>query len=175
MADMGIQRIRTSGPYVPNVERTGKKRRLEGFSAPFGGEQPPNNCGTSENVVPLNSHKPTAIRVYSLRSGAVETNSGSPLGASSSMVGIWALAAEDALRVLAFFLDRLAVFLGGALAVFRVGAFTVFLACLGFLELFAFPTARAFLDFFLAFFCLLTTTMSQHPLNLHENIWRFGF
>jgi hypothetical protein len=59
----------------------------------------------------------------------VETNSGSPLGAICSTVGVEAFdfARDEALRLDAFFAERLGAFASDALAFLRAGAFSAFL------------------------------------------------
>jgi hypothetical protein len=46
------ERIRTSGPYVPNVDLTVRNRRIRAFSGPIAHERVPNRLATPENVLP---------------------------------------------------------------------------------------------------------------------------
>lgn len=87
---------------------------------------------------------------YSFKSGSLETNSGSPLGAICSTVGVGAFVfgLDGALRFDGFLAARLATFLDGALAFLVAAAFSAFL------DFLAFPVANALATGFFAFFAL---------------------
>ena len=97
----------------------------------------------------------------SLRSSALDTNSGSPLGAICSKVGMetFAFARGEAVRFDAFFLGRLAFFTGVALTFFRTADFWAFLGL---------ATLRVFATGFLDFLRFPLAAISQSPNDTGE-------
>ena len=69
----------------------------------------------------------SATRGYGFKSGSLETNSGSPLGAMSWTVGVGAFVfvLDGAIRFGALLAARLATFFGGALAFFGAAALSL--------------------------------------------------
>jgi hypothetical protein len=90
-------------------------------------------------------------------SDALETNSGSPLGAICSTVGVepFDFACDEALRFDAFVAERWGAFAGDALAFFRAGAFLAF---------WGLATLRAFTAIFLEFLRFPPVAISRNPL-----------
>jgi hypothetical protein len=104
----------------------------------------------------------------SFASDALETNSGSPLGAICSTVGMEAFdfARDEAIRFDAFFAERLGVFGGDALAFFRAGAFSAF---------WGLTTLRAFTAIFLDFLRFPPVAISRNPLTTRRQYMAIRF